>query len=38
MPGKHRISREQAMLFLSDMRERLTIVPLDSVQAYVEPS
>ena len=29
MPGKHRISGEQAMLFLSDIRERLTIISLD---------
>ena len=35
MPGKHRISGEQAMLFLSDMRERLTIVSLDE-QEYIQ--
>jgi predicted nucleic acid-binding protein len=35
MPGKHRISGEQAMLFLSDMRERLTIVSLDD-QEYLQ--
>lgn len=35
MPGKHRISGEQAMLFLSDMRERLTVVSLDD-QEYFE--
>lgn len=29
MPGKHRISGEQAMLFLSAIRERLTLVALD---------
>jgi AbrB family looped-hinge helix DNA binding protein len=29
MPGKHRISGEQAMLFIGSIRERLMIVPLD---------
>jgi predicted nucleic acid-binding protein len=29
MPGKHRISAEQARLFLGDIRERLSIVALD---------
>jgi len=29
MPGKHRISGEQAMLFVGSIRERLTIVSLD---------
>ncbi len=28
MPGKHRISSEQGMLFISDIRERLTVVAL----------
>lgn len=28
MPGKHRISGEQAMLFIGDITERLTIVAL----------
>jgi predicted nucleic acid-binding protein len=28
MPGKHRISGEQAMLFIADIRERLSIVAL----------
>ena len=28
MPGKHRISGEQAMLFISSIRERLSIVSL----------
>ena len=28
MPGKHRISGEQGMLFINDIRERLTIVGL----------
>ena len=29
MPGKHRISGEQAMLFIGGIRERLAIVALD---------
>ena len=29
MPGKHRISGEQAMLFISSIRERLSIIALD---------
>jgi predicted nucleic acid-binding protein len=29
MPGKHRISAEQAMLFIGSIRERLSIVALD---------
>ena len=29
MPGKHRISGEQAMLFIGSIRERLSIVSLD---------
>jgi predicted nucleic acid-binding protein len=29
MPGKHRISGEQAMLFVGSVRERLTIIALD---------
>lgn len=28
MPGKHRISGEQAMLFIDDIRERLSIIAL----------
>jgi predicted nucleic acid-binding protein len=28
MPGKHRISSEQAMLFITSVRERLTIIGL----------
>lgn len=28
MPGKHRISAEQGMLFLDDIRERVTVVSL----------
>jgi predicted nucleic acid-binding protein len=29
MPGKHRISGEQAMLFIGSVRERLSLVALD---------
>lgn len=29
MPGKHRISAQQAKLFISDIRDRLTIIALD---------
>ncbi|MDQ6705273.1 MAG: PIN domain-containing protein, partial [Acidobacteriota bacterium] len=29
MPGKHRISGEQAMLFIGSIRERLSIIALD---------
>ncbi len=29
MPGKHRVSAEQCMLFIGDIRKRLTIVALD---------
>ena len=29
MPGKHRISAEQAMLFLQDIRERLSVTALN---------
>lgn len=29
MPGKHRVSGEQVMLFIADIRERLAIVALD---------
>jgi len=29
MPGKHRISGEQALLFVGSIRERLSIVALD---------
>ncbi len=35
MPGKHPISGEQAMLFLNDIRERLTIVPLDEEDYFL---
>jgi predicted nucleic acid-binding protein len=30
MPGKHRISAEQAMLFIGSIRERLSIIALDA--------
>ena len=30
MPGRHRISGEQAMLFLGSIQERLSIIALDS--------
>src|SRR5216110_1334065 len=30
MPGKHRISSEQAMLFIGSVRERLAIIALDA--------
>jgi predicted nucleic acid-binding protein len=30
LPGKHRISGEQAMLFIGDLRDRLTVIALDS--------
>lgn len=29
MPGKHRISAEQALLFISSVRERLNVIALD---------
>jgi hypothetical protein len=29
MPGKHRITGEQAMLFIGDIRERLSLIALD---------
>jgi len=32
MPGKHRISSEQALLFVGSIRERLSIVALDGDQ------
>lgn len=35
MPGKHRASAAEAMLFLANVRERLTIVPL-SVEEYFD--
>ena len=34
MPGRHRISGEQAMLFLSDIRQRMTIVSLDDEEYF----
>jgi len=35
MPGKHRVSSEQAMLFIADIRERLGIVAL-TAEEYAE--
>ena len=35
MPGKHRISAEQAMLFIGSIRERLTLVALNGNE-YVD--
>ena len=34
MPGKHRISGEQAMLFLGDVRDRLSLVTLDGEEYF----
>ena len=34
MPGRHRISGEQAMLFLGDVRERLSLVTLDGEEYF----
>jgi len=34
MPGKQRISGEQGMLFLSDIREHLTIISLDDREYF----
>ena len=34
MPGKHRISGEQALLFIANIRERLSIITLDG-EEYV---
>lgn len=34
MPGSHRISGEQAMLFLDDIRQRLTVVALDDEEYF----
>lgn len=35
MPGRHRISAEQAMLFIGSIRERLSIIALDG-EEYAE--
>ena len=35
MPGKRRVSGDEALLFLADIRERLTLVALDE-QEYVQ--
>jgi predicted nucleic acid-binding protein len=34
MPGKHRISCEQTMLFIGDIREHLTIIALDGNEYF----
>jgi predicted nucleic acid-binding protein len=34
MPGKYRISGEQAMLFLGDLRERLSLITLDGEEYF----
>jgi predicted nucleic acid-binding protein len=34
MPGKYRVSCEQAMLFLAEIRQRLTLVVLDEEEYY----
>jgi predicted nucleic acid-binding protein len=34
MPGKRRVSGDEAMLFLGDIRERLTLVALDEVEYF----
>ncbi len=34
MPGKHRISGEQAMLFLGNVHERLSLVTLDGEESF----
>ncbi len=34
MPGRHRISSEQAMLFVTTLRERLTIVALTAEEHF----
>src|SRR6185295_2247995 len=34
MPGSHRISGEQAMLFLDEIRQRLTVVALDDEEYF----
>lgn len=34
MPGKYRVSGDQAVLFLEDVRQRLTIVALDTEEYY----
>ncbi len=34
LPGRHRLSGEQALLFLEDIRERLMVVALDEREYY----
>ena len=35
LPGKHRLSGEQALLFIENIRERLTIITLDAEEYAV---
>jgi len=34
MPGRHRISAEQAILFVENLRERLTVISLDAEEYW----
>lgn len=34
MPGKHRLSGDQVLLFLQNIRERLTLIALDAGEYY----
>lgn len=34
MPGKRRVSGEEALLFLGDIRERLTLITLDELEYF----
>ncbi len=34
LPGKHRLSGDQVLLFLQNIRDRLTIVALDAEEYY----
>jgi predicted nucleic acid-binding protein len=34
LPGAFRVGCEQAMLFLGEIRQRLTLIPLDGVEYY----
>ena len=34
MPGKHRVSGNEALLFLGDIRERLTLIALDEQEYF----
>jgi hypothetical protein len=35
MPGDHRLTAAQAMLFLSTLRERLTVIALDAAETFI---